>query len=88
MSSLLIRRTPSHPITRHLLKSYATSTESQIKLASTPPTSADQTAAITVVIKAGSRHEPSAGLAHVLKNSLLKVSFKKMKKHVHPSFGY
>lgn len=74
MSSFLLRRSSAAPlVSRQLFKTYATSTDSSIKVATTPATN-DQTAAITVVVKAGSRHEPSAGLAHVLKNSLFKVS--------------
>ena len=45
-----------------------------VKCATSTSTGSRETAAISVVVKAGARHEPAPGVAHVLKNSLFKVS--------------
>ena len=80
-SALLSSRTALQASAALSRRAYATATSSGqfslaeaqgIKVATTEDGS--PTAAISVVIKAGSRFESSPGLAHVLKNSLFKVS--------------
>ncbi|KAH8919615.1 LuxS/MPP-like metallohydrolase [Atractiella rhizophila] len=65
----------------HILKNHSAALRQSAKLSKgiTVATVEDPTptAAITVAIPAGSRHEPIAGAAHVLKNLVLRSTFKR-----------
>jgi len=71
---MLLARVPRSSATGAVRRAYATIAESAgVKVAGFENVAPAGTASVTVVVKAGSRYEPQAGVAHALKNFVYKV---------------